>query len=164
MIISMVDNLMDEHSESYALAKELFEIGPSLRRILAHGMDVVGDEKTTVLQTMVLFFLIEQPLTISELAKKRKISMQSASVLVQNLVERGWVVRAPDAHDRRRSLLQITPEGMERAQITRNLMLNYLSTVLDELTPEEIAAAHVFISAFRRVLAKRFSPDDPLED
>jgi len=98
-------------------------------------------------------------MTTSELARKRHVSLQAASALVQGLVERGWVVRTPDANDRRQVLLQITPDGLEHAEVTRRQVADYLAGFLNTLTPEEMAAAQVFLPGLRRVVQQEFVLD-----
>jgi DNA-binding MarR family transcriptional regulator len=116
------------------------------------------------MQGRVLSFLIENRLTVSDLAKKRRVSLQSASTLVQGLVERGWVTRAPDPDDRRRSLLEVTPEGLAHARLAKEQLLRYLTTFLGGLEPEEIAAGQVFLPALRRILHEHMIADDASED
>src|SRR3954463_15299063 len=100
----------------YTAAKSLMEVFPGMGRLMAAWMRASGEEEATMMQIGVLMHLKEQPITTSELAKRRKVSMQSASVLVQGLVEKGWLTRIPDPNDRRQSLLQTTPEGLSRAK------------------------------------------------
>ena len=64
-------------------------------------MRAAAGEDTTMPQFRVLAQLSEAPRTLSALAKGRRVSLQSMSVLVQSLVERGWIERLPDPSDRR---------------------------------------------------------------
>ena len=147
---------MSDSWTPYILADELFDVLPSLGRLMVHFVGESGEEKATLMQVKTLFFLLERPLTTSELAKGRKISLQSASVLVQGLVERGWVVRIPDPNDRRQSRLEVTPEGMARAELAKDHTSKYMTALLEELSPEEIAAAQVFLPALKRLVMKHF--------
>lgn len=118
-----------------------------------------GEDEATFMQISVLMHLREHPITTSELAKRRKVSLQSASVLIQGLVERGWIVRTPDPTDRRQSLLEVTPEGQERAQLAQELITDTIAEVLDELTPEELEGASTFLPGLRRAVTARMIPD-----
>jgi DNA-binding MarR family transcriptional regulator len=102
-------------------------------------------------------------LITSELAKRRKVSLQSASVLVRAMVDKGWLTRVPDPADGRQFLLQITPEGLEKADATRNEIINYLVSFLGELSAEEIAAAQIFLPALSRILTQH-SADEHTEE
>lgn len=136
------------------VAEELLRFTNDLRRFMAQHIQSVESEvdETTLIQVGTLMRLIEQPATVSELAKERKVSLQSVSVHIQSLVERGWVVRQPDPNDRRRSLLEVTPAGMASAQAVQRHLKQGLTCALDGLTEEEIAAAQVFLPALRRVI------------
>jgi DNA-binding MarR family transcriptional regulator len=159
MIVNKVDKLMGDAGTSYTLAEEMLELLPALGRIMFSHASVIGEGKATFMQIRVLSFLIENRLTVSDLAKKRRVSLQSASTLVQGLVERGWVTRVPDLEDRRRALLEVTPEGLARARLAKEQSSRYLATFLDGLEPEEITAGEVFLVAMRRILHEYIATD-----
>jgi len=121
------------------------------RRIQRQTRDS-GEEEASLMHAMAVTYIHQRPLTTSELAKWRRVSLQSASVLVQGLVERGWVVRAPDPNDRRQSLLQVTPEGLAYAEAKHDQLVRYLAGVLDALTPEQLAAGQIFLPALFHLL------------
>jgi DNA-binding MarR family transcriptional regulator len=163
MIVNGTDDQMGESWTPYTVAGELLDLLPTLARITFSHATAIGEEKATLMQVRVLSFLIENRFTVSDLARKRRVSLQSASTLVQGLVERGWVTRAPDPDDRRRSLLEVTPEGLARAQLAREQLSRYLTTFLGSLEPEEIAAGQVFLPALRRILREHMLADDVSE-
>jgi DNA-binding MarR family transcriptional regulator len=164
MIVNKVDEIMDDAGTAYTLAEELLELLPALGRIMFSHANMIKDGKTTFMQVRVLSFLIENRLTVSDLAKKRRVSLQSASTLVQGLVERGWVTRIPDPNDRRRSLLEVTPEGKAHARLAKEQSSRHLATSLDGLEPEEIAAGEVFLAALRRILREYMIATDASKD
>jgi DNA-binding MarR family transcriptional regulator len=155
---------MGDAGTPYTLAEELLELLPALGRIMFSHASVLGEGKTTFMQIRVLSFLIENRLTVSDLAKKRRVSLQSASTLVQGLVERGWVTRVSDPGDRRRSLLEVTPEGMAHARLAKEQSSRYLATFLGGLEPKEIAAGEVFLPALRRILRDYMITTDASKD
>ena len=63
-----------------------------------------------------LLWLAEGPLSLSELAEAVRVDAPYATLIVDNLEERGLVERRPDPADRRRKLVALTPEGKEAAQ------------------------------------------------
>jgi DNA-binding MarR family transcriptional regulator len=63
-----------------------------------------------------LLWLAEGPLSLSELAEAVRVDAPYATLIVDNLEERGLVERHPDPADRRRKLVALTPEGKEAAQ------------------------------------------------
>jgi DNA-binding MarR family transcriptional regulator len=143
------------------VASELLELMPVFGRMMFSQVQMEdSEERTTMMQVRALFFMIDDRLSVSDLAKKRRVSMQSASTLVQGLVERGWVTRVPDPNDRRRSVLQVTPEGHERAQWAREYMARGLAAFLEGLTPDELAAASVFLPALTRLIHEHLAAGD----
>lgn len=139
----------------YDLAEELLKVIPSMGRLMDLYIRETGEEETTHMQVRVLFHIMEHQITASDLAKKRRVSLQAASALVQGLVERGWVVRIPDPNDRRQFMLQVTPQGLDHAQATRERITTFLAGFLEALSVEEVAAAKVFLPSLYRLLMEQ---------
>ena len=60
----------------------------------------------------VIHFVGRHPqMTVSELLGILRITKQSLSRVLSELVQRGFVAQRPGAHDRRQRLLELTPEG-----------------------------------------------------
>src|SRR5437762_12268297 len=55
----------------------------------------------------------EQPLRLSELAARLGIVPRSATSVVDDLEAAGLVARQPDPHDRRATLVDLTPDGRQ---------------------------------------------------
>ena len=69
------------------------------------------------------------------------------------MVERGWVTREPDPNDRRQSLLEVTPEGLVRAEAAQKQIIEHDRGAFWQISlPEELDAAAVFLPALRRVV------------
>jgi DNA-binding MarR family transcriptional regulator len=132
--------------------RELLSVLPLLNRIVAAEVRREAGEEITMPQFRVLAHLSAGPQTLSVLAKKRRVSLQSMSELVQALVERGWIVRTPDPSDRRQSLLGLTDEGRAHYERGQALTLERLAPLMAQLTPEELAAVRMALPALRRVL------------
>lgn len=139
--------------DSRTVARNLLSLIPRFMRTMALQTQVVSDEDdTTIIQGFTLFTLLDEPMTVSDLARKRHVSLQSASKLVQVLVDRGWVSRVRKADDRRQYLLEVTDEGRARAKEMKTMFLNYAADLVNGLTDEEMAAAQLFLPALERVL------------
>ena len=136
------------------VTQELLAVLPLLNRIVAAEVRREAGEDTTMPQFRVLAHLAPGPLTLSALAKKRRVSPQSMSELVQVLVERGWVARAPDPNDRRQSLLQLTDHGRSHYERADAQTLRRLAPLLAQLSPDELAAVRTALPALRRVLTQ----------
>ncbi len=139
--------------KSEEVARDLLSVLPSLNRIIAADLRQEAGEDTTMIQFRVLSHLADGPLTLSALARKRRVSLQAAGELVQALVERGWIVRTPDPTDRRQSLLRLTDEGQRRYERAQERMVNHIAPLLGELTAAEMHAIQIALPALRRVLS-----------
>src|SRR5215216_7758405 len=68
----------------------------------------------TFAQARALFMLAaRRELTISQLAKLLDVGNPTASILVQQLVERELVTRTEDNSDRRHTIIRLSPKGQE---------------------------------------------------
>ncbi len=133
--------------------RELLSVLPFLNRLVAAELRHEAGEETTMSQFRVLAYLMDSPLTLSGLAKKRRVSLQSAGELVQGLVERGWIVRMPDPNDRRQSMLHLTDAGRAEYLRAQEAMIRHLVPFLDTLTPAEMSAVQIALPALRRALS-----------
>ncbi len=111
-------------------------------------------EETTMPQFRVLSYLHESPLTVSDIARRRRVSFQSAGELVQTLVERGWITRIPDAKDRRQSLLHVTEAGQSAYERAQAHMLQRLSELVDGLSEDDKAVIRRAMSLLQSVLVE----------
>ncbi len=138
-------------------AEELLSVLPLLTRIVAATVRCEVGEDTTMPQFRVLAHLAEGPLTVSDLARRRRVTLQSMGQIVQTLVERGWVMRAPSAADRRQQLLTLTDRGRAQYERVQARAIEQITPLLARLEPAELAAVQAALPALRRVLAG----DDP---
>ena len=134
-------------------AEELLSVLPLLTRIVAATVRCEVGEDTTMPQFRVLAHLAEGPLTVSDLARRRRVTLQSMGQIVQTLVERGWVTRAPSAADRRQQLLTLTDRGRAQYERVQARAIEQIAPLLARLEPAELAAVQAALPALRRVLA-----------
>ena len=134
------------------VTREVLAVLPLLNRIVGAEVRREAGEDTTIGQFRVLAHLAEGPLTLSLLAKRRRVSLQSMSELAQTLVERGWIARTPDPSDRRQHLLQLTDSGSAHYQRTQEMTIRQLAPLLAQLSADEMAAVRMALPALRRVL------------
>jgi DNA-binding MarR family transcriptional regulator len=132
--------------------REVLAVLPLLNRIVGAEVRREAGEDTTIGQFRVLAHLAEGPLTLSVLAKRRRVSLQSMSELAQTLVERGWLARTPDPTDRRQHLLQLTESGWAHYVRVQEMTIRQLAPLLAQLSADELAAVRMALPALRRVL------------
>jgi DNA-binding MarR family transcriptional regulator len=76
-------------------------------------------------------------MTPGELAEHEKVQPPSMTRVIAVLEERGLVLRAPHATDRRQVVLTVTPAGRSVVQLVRRRREAWLAQRLQELAPEE---------------------------
>ncbi len=142
-------------STSITTAQELLAVLPLLNRMMALELRQETGDDTTMSQFRVLAYLAEQPLTMSDIARRRHVSFQSAGELVQAFVERGWVIRMPDPTDRRQSLLHLTEEGRAKYERAQHHMLERLASFMDQLDEAEKTTIQQALQSLHRVLVQK---------
>lgn len=136
------------------ITRELLAVLPYLNWLITQELRTHGTDETTQVQLRVLGVLRDAPLTLSALARKRRVSLQSASEQIQGLVERGWVIRKPDPQDRRQALLCITPEGRSQFESAYEQVVSALTLLLAQLPDDEGEQVFQAMAALRLFLAK----------
>ena len=143
---------MPSSSDIENTSHQLMTVLPQFNRMMASELRQEVDEFATLSQFRVLAYLNEQPMTVTALAKMRRVSLQSAGELVQSFVERGWITRTPDPSDRRQYILQLTDEGRANYQRAQGRMLHQLNHYLEQLTDAELQTVREALTALQRVI------------
>ena len=78
-------------------------------------------------------------MTPGELAEHEKVQPPSMTRVIAALEERGLVMRAPHATDRRQVMLTVTEQGRAVVEQSRHLREAWLAQRLRDLTPQERA-------------------------
>ncbi|TDO56790.1 DNA-binding MarR family transcriptional regulator [Kribbella sp. VKM Ac-2571] len=76
-------------------------------------------------------------LRLSELAAQLGIVPRSATSVVDDLEAAGLVARQPDPHDRRATLVYLTPDGLKVLATLRKKRRDVMVSQLARLTPDE---------------------------
>jgi DNA-binding MarR family transcriptional regulator len=134
------------------LAHELMTVLPQINRLMAVELRQEVDESATMPQFRVMAYLHQEPMTLTALAQKRRVSIQSAGELVQSLVARGWLNRTPDPSDRRQSILELTDEGRAKYERVQDRMQEQLTAYLALLTDAERDTVQGALIALQRVI------------
>jgi len=143
---------MDTKENTQSVAELLLTIFPRFKRLITDQFHQKIADEITFSQLRTLGKLINQPITLSDLAQEINVTRQGASLQVQSLVEHGWVERIPDPADRRSALLRVTEEGRAYWQPARQLQVEYLAGVFEQLSMAEIEAFKTTFLALQRIL------------
>jgi DNA-binding MarR family transcriptional regulator len=101
-------------------------------------MEETGKFDVTPVQFAILNALIEDP-GEDQVTLAGKVAFDAATFgsVIGRLEAKGWVRREPDAADRRRKLLWITPQGKEAAAQMRRAVNKVQSRIVAPLEPGE---------------------------
>ncbi len=143
---------MDTKESTQSVAELVLTIFPRFKRLITNQFHQKIADEITFSQLRTLDKLIEQPITLSDLAQEINVTRQGASLQVQSLVEHGWVERIPDPADRRSALLKVTEEGRAHWQPARQMQVEYLTDVFEQLSMAEIEAFKTTFLALQRIL------------
>ncbi|MBI2886706.1 MAG: MarR family transcriptional regulator [Chloroflexi bacterium] len=110
-----------------------------LRRALRAGLSGgEGRPRLSVAQAQALLQVGQEgPMTMGELADKLGVSQPAATELVNRLVEAGRLERASRAEDRRKVVIQLTPQAQEIAAGALAERRAAVASVLDQLSAFE---------------------------
>ena len=101
-------------------------------------MEETADFEVTPVQFAILNALLEDP-GEDQVTLARKVAFDAATFgsVITRLEARGWVQREPDAADRRRKLLWVTPEGAQVAQKMKRSVGRVQQRILQPLADAE---------------------------
>ena len=137
-----------------ALVEALRPVLLRLSRRLRREADQVG---LSALDTTLLTMIANHPgIGVSDLADKERTSRPTMSAHVSRLETAGFVERqAPQAEDRRRVGLAVTPKGTKAVEAVRRRRNDWLAGRLSELTPEQREAVLAAIEPLAQIAADR---------
>jgi DNA-binding MarR family transcriptional regulator len=76
------------------------------------------------------------PMTISQIARQMGVSPPSASVMVERLVEKGILIRRQSTEDRRKVVVQISPETTKTSHEIENAILAFFVGMVEKVGPD----------------------------
>lgn len=129
------------------IARELSVLIPRMMRGIQTSLAPVAS--ITLPQFVLLVGLKDTgPTAVSEIARARNVSPPTVTRLVDRLIDAHMVTRVEDSHDRRRVLVQLTPQGETAVRRFQEAIGERWKTVLVHLPEQEQEA---FLNAIRRV-------------
>ena len=133
--------------ELRAALRQLFRFGRVLEPQRGHGT------RASLSEVMALGELAEvEAMSQHQLAALLGLEKSTVSRLVAGLVERGWVTRSRNSHNRRLYRLTLTEDGRAIAASVGEELRAEHQQLLGELTPDERRALAVGLAGLVRVL------------
>lgn len=125
------------------VAQELFELFHAVRQVT---LEQFREQGLSFARAKVLWSLEDAgPLRASALAGQLDCAAATATELVDALARDGLVSRAPDPHDRRAVLIDLTPAGREMAATTRARKHRVLESAFDQLDDDQVDQLRVLL-------------------
>ena len=140
-------------STAHDTPEHMLSILPLINRAMIVELRAEEGDDTTMPQFRVLSYLYEQPLTMSDIARRRRVSFQAAGELAQAMVKRGWIKREQNPDDRRQALLVLTDRGRRHYEGAQRRILERMAGLLDSLSEDDQAVIRRALDLLRGVLA-----------
>jgi DNA-binding MarR family transcriptional regulator len=141
-----------------ACAALLMEVAPLVMRTIRSRMRSQRAADLTVPQFRVLGLIRRHPgASLSDAAEHVGLTLSAASRLVDGLVARGYVLRAPSPSDRRAVELTLSPKGAALLEATHHATQEHLAERLTTLSDGERDTLIQALATVREV----FSPREP---
>lgn len=136
------------HLTATDLRMATFRLARRLRSVRA--VDAMSDAQLAVLATL----RMHGQRTITSLAERERVTAPSMTNMINGLEEQGYVIRTPDAEDRRRVQVDITESGTEIVAQTIWRRDELLADMLGELdfTEDELATLRAASALMRKVV------------
>ncbi len=111
------------------------------QKVLKMGQDMSAKMQITLTEMIVLRIVGEHAdISIKELASMLGITSSAATQQVDNLVRKGYLVREPDARDRRSLKINLSPQATKKISLLKRRGMNQLNSVFAALDDDEFAA------------------------
>jgi DNA-binding MarR family transcriptional regulator len=102
------------------------------------------------------------PMRLTELTATEQLTQPAISQMVRQLEDDGLLERRPDPRDARAVLIQLTTRGAQIIEARRTARVEWLSSLLDRLSPEERAAIASAVPALAHAIELVRTPELPL--
>jgi len=144
---------MDMSKKTEAVARQILEVIPLVMRTLASELRRTPHALRPH-HLGLLPMLAGRQHNLSELAERHRVSPATMSNSITALVDRGWVSRVRDPHDRRMVLIELTPAGRAELNKMRSAAEARLAALLASLSPEECDHLLAGLAMLRTVFAR----------
>ena len=150
-------------------AREIFGVAKMLRHhVLSSLAKVEGNcahgDLSMAQMNLILAVRARGEVTMSELAESLSVSPPSVSVMVDRLVEKGLLNRERATNDRRKVVIQVSPNADQHIVEMEERVVATFVELLEELGPETATKWHEVLKKVERVLVQRQSDQGMRKD
>ena len=126
--------------------------------VTAACMEESGDDSFGELSApqmnMILMIRVRETVSVTQLASLLNVSPPSASTMVDRLVERGLLTRTPSSEDRRKVVIRVSPEAIERISRIEEKVLGAFVELVEAVGPETTRMWCEVLDRIKNVLEK----------
>src|SRR5436190_8056256 len=123
----------DVLAKAGALGREISTMTVLVHSRIAEHMGLSGTDH----KCLELAVQAQEPLTAGQIAQLSGLSTGAVTGVIDRLERAGYVRRVRDPHDRRKVLVEVTPQNSEKFAHLFEGALETVETVLSQFTPEE---------------------------
>ncbi len=135
------------------LAHQILDFAPTVMRTVSSELRQ-SDHLLETVHFRLLWLLERHSTTLSELAERHMVSLPTMSNSVTFLEERGWVARKRSSEDRRKVMIEITPQGREVLVQARQHMDEKVAQIIGGLSVQEQAKASEGLSILQEAFIR----------
>ncbi len=137
------------------VAKSLFHLFVKTKGYSKQLFTLPSDSPLTYTQfkTLIILKRMHQS-TLKDLSVELNVSNSSLSIMLNKLVEDGWVDRIFDDNDRRITLFSLTPLGEAYIEMQVNSKITQIHEKLSSLSEEEISDLTKSIEIMHNIITK----------
>ncbi|HIK08418.1 MAG TPA: MarR family transcriptional regulator [Trichormus sp. M33_DOE_039] len=140
---------------SQECAVRVMDTIPLLMRFIRADMRSHSADSLSIPQLRSLAFLKRRPgASLSEVADHLGVTCATASTTIERLVQRHLVQRTDHPQERRRIVLNLTPEGKQLLEQSQDKTRAHIADILDDLTPEQIRQIEISLTLLKNVFEK----------
>ena len=151
-IVNTIDNMPDDVTDLEAL---IWELRRTFRELTVAADRALEDLGIQAGDRALLEFLSkeEQPISLSDLARKYSVSRQHIHQGLSRLPDPGWIDRVQDSNDARTILVRLSRKGQSQWQKIQALDRRFLNRISQKLERREVEAATRLLRRIRQEIA-----------
>ncbi|MCR4330195.1 MAG: MarR family transcriptional regulator [Candidatus Roizmanbacteria bacterium] len=115
--------------------EQIFLLIHRVMRLLRKQTAALNEEELSMGKLQALSAISQGKNTMGKIADDLVISLPSATSLVEKLVERGFVERTHDTHDRRLVLIHLTQAGEKKLKKATSTKMKRMSYLMEKISP-----------------------------
>jgi DNA-binding MarR family transcriptional regulator len=159
--VKLLEDNTDNQDDAENCAAQLMETVPFVMRALRYELRRERPADLSVPQFRALAFVRRHSgASLSEVAEHLGLTLPATSTLIDRLVERALLSRAPNPDNRRRLVLTLTDAGQAAWSLTHSDAQEHMAQRVADLSPADRAAVIHALQILRSI----FASEDPLSD